>query len=154
MGISSGKAVTAEAQGLCREAGLSLTCPAALPPGNNKPLRSSCWEFPLSSGLLWDPQLDLPLLFSLNTVLNHMLSSSHLLPRAASHSSGPRCYTQSSDQLASSDDTVNSPLQLKQAQPLINFLTFSLISLEIIELGNAYSSSHWSQQGNSFQWGW
>lgn len=86
MGISSGKVVTAEAQGLCREASLSLTCPAALPPGNNKPLRSSCREFPLSSGLLWDQQLDLSLLFSLNTVFNHMPSSSHPLPWAASHS--------------------------------------------------------------------
>lgn len=77
MGISSGKVVTAEAQGLCREASLSLTCPAALPPGNNKPLRSSCREFPLSSGLLWDQHLDLSLPFSLNTVFNHMPSSRH-----------------------------------------------------------------------------
>lgn len=75
-GISSGKAVTAEAQGLCREASLSLRCPAALPPGNNKPLRNSHREFPLSSALLWDQQLDPSLLFSLNAVLNHMPSSS------------------------------------------------------------------------------
>lgn len=76
MGIGSGKAVTAEAQGLCREASLSLRCPAALPLGNNKPLRNSYREFLLSSALLWDQQLDPSLLFSLNTVLNHMPSSS------------------------------------------------------------------------------
>lgn len=76
MGTGSGKAVTAEAQGLRRETSLSLRCPAALPPGNNKPLRNSYREFPLSSVLLWDEQSDPSLLFSLNTVLNHMPSSS------------------------------------------------------------------------------
>lgn len=121
MGISSGKAVTAEAQGLFREASLSLTCPAALPPGNNKPLRSSCREFPLSSGFLWDQQLDPSLPLSLTTVFNHMPSSNRPPPQAASHSSGTRCYTHSSDQFASSDATVNSTLQLEQAQSLINF---------------------------------
>lgn len=68
----SGKAITAEAQGLCREASLSLGCPAAFPLGNNKPLRKSYREFTLSSVLLWDQQLDPLLLFSLNITLNHM----------------------------------------------------------------------------------
>lgn len=76
IGISSGKAVTAEAQGLCREASLSLRCPAALPPRNNNPQRNSYREFPLSSVLLCNQQLDPSLLFSLNIMLNHMPPSS------------------------------------------------------------------------------
>lgn len=165
MDIGSGKAVTAEAQGLCREASLSLRCPAALPPGNNKPLRNSYREFPLSSALLWDQQLDPSLLFSLNTVLNHMPSSSQTVPRppppqpqTASHSSGARCYSPISHQFASSDASVNSPQPTSAgtSPATYNFFStrgfFSLVSLEICKLGSAYgSSSHRSHQGTSFQ---
>ena len=147
-GISSGKAVTAKAQGLGREASLSLRCPAALRSGNNKPLRNSYREFPLSSALLWDQQLDSSLLFSLNTMLNHMPSSSQPPAEAASHSSGARCYSPVSHPVASSDASVNSPQPTSAGTSPVTFnffhkRLFSSVGLEICKLGNVYrSSSH------------
>lgn len=134
MGNGSGKAVTAEAQGLCREASLSLRCPAALPPGNNKPLRNSYREFPLSSALLWDQQLDPSLLFTPCSII--CLPPANLPPQAASHSSGARCYSPISHQFASSDASVNSPhITSAGASPVtFNFFHKRFLSLASLEI--------------------